>query len=416
MSTIKSSSEDLTLNADGSNDIKFQSNGVEKASISSAGAFTSTTIDATALTGNLPAISGASLTGLPAAGDKRNYIIDGDYTQTIGGTSASYSTTDTYTILPLWYYESNGSGGTYTISQDSDVPTFAQSNHSSQYSMKVDCTVTHTPAAGEFQYLEYKITGTDYTHLYDKEVTLSFWHKHTKTGTHCAVVQSSTTGRSFVMDYTQDTTNTWEQHTQTLTLDTNDSPFAETEIGLRLIFTVATGSDYHTTADTWAGSRELGVTGMVNNGDSTSNNMLFSQISLCLGSTATFTSESIATVRDQVDYYVQRYDADSVAEECFYATPVANSTSAAYGVMPWRKKLRVDPTVTSSGSGTWELRPGTPGIGSTGVTGAFTSVYVGTSGGMLGFPVAAASLVAGGVGYMRRVGTTDAWMMVDARH
>ena len=41
MSTIKSSSEDLTLNADGlGKDIKFQSNGVEKASISSAGALT----------------------------------------------------------------------------------------------------------------------------------------------------------------------------------------------------------------------------------------------------------------------------------------------------------------------------------------------------------------------------------------
>ena len=69
MSTIKSSAEHLTLNADGaSKDIKFQANGVEKASISSAGAFTSTTIDATKLTGNLPAISGASLTNLPAGG------------------------------------------------------------------------------------------------------------------------------------------------------------------------------------------------------------------------------------------------------------------------------------------------------------------------------------------------------------
>jgi|21_taG_2_1085346.scaffolds.fasta_scaffold12383_5 hypothetical protein len=65
MSTIKSSDEHLTLNADGSSkDIKFQANGVEKASISSAGAFTSTTIDATKLTGNLPAISGANLTGI----------------------------------------------------------------------------------------------------------------------------------------------------------------------------------------------------------------------------------------------------------------------------------------------------------------------------------------------------------------
>ena len=55
MSTIKSSDEHLTLNADGaSKDIKFQANGVEKASISSSGAFTSTTIDATALTGTIP--------------------------------------------------------------------------------------------------------------------------------------------------------------------------------------------------------------------------------------------------------------------------------------------------------------------------------------------------------------------------
>ena len=67
MSTIKSSDEHLTLNADGSSkDIKFQANGVEKASISSAGAFTSTTIDATKLTGALPAIDGSNLTGISA--------------------------------------------------------------------------------------------------------------------------------------------------------------------------------------------------------------------------------------------------------------------------------------------------------------------------------------------------------------
>ena len=43
MSTIKSSDEHLTLNADGtSKDIKFQANGVEKASISSTGVMTAT--------------------------------------------------------------------------------------------------------------------------------------------------------------------------------------------------------------------------------------------------------------------------------------------------------------------------------------------------------------------------------------
>ena len=55
MSTIQSSSDHVIINADGSSkDIKFQANGVEKASISSSGAFTSTTIDATKLTGTIP--------------------------------------------------------------------------------------------------------------------------------------------------------------------------------------------------------------------------------------------------------------------------------------------------------------------------------------------------------------------------
>ena len=69
MSTIKSSSDHLTLSSDGSGkEVKFQIDGVEKASISTAGAFTSTTIDATKLTGALPAISGANLTGVSSVG------------------------------------------------------------------------------------------------------------------------------------------------------------------------------------------------------------------------------------------------------------------------------------------------------------------------------------------------------------
>ena len=96
MSKIQSSSEHLTLNADGSSkDIKFQANGVEKASISSAGAFTSTTIDATKLTGALPAISGAALTGLSASDSTKMPLAGGTFTggvtfngtQTLGSSS-----------------------------------------------------------------------------------------------------------------------------------------------------------------------------------------------------------------------------------------------------------------------------------------------------------------------------------------
>jgi hypothetical protein len=106
VSTIKSSAEDLTLNADGSNEIKFQINAVEKASINSSGLLTSTTIDATALTGNLPAIDGSNLTGISAGtaltGSTNNTIptvtganaISGEANLTFDGTDLTLGTGD----------------------------------------------------------------------------------------------------------------------------------------------------------------------------------------------------------------------------------------------------------------------------------------------------------------------------------
>jgi hypothetical protein len=78
MSTIKSSAENLTLNADGANnDIIFQSNGSNVATLDQAGLLTATSfagsgasltaLPAANLTGTLPAISGASLTGIVTA-------------------------------------------------------------------------------------------------------------------------------------------------------------------------------------------------------------------------------------------------------------------------------------------------------------------------------------------------------------
>jgi len=89
MSTIKSSDEHLTLNADGSSkDIKFQANGVEKASISSSGAFTSTTIDATKLTGTIPNFTS---TGIDDNADATAITIDSSENVAIGHTSTTGS-------------------------------------------------------------------------------------------------------------------------------------------------------------------------------------------------------------------------------------------------------------------------------------------------------------------------------------
>jgi hypothetical protein len=123
MSTIKSSSEHLTLNADGaSKDIKFQANGVEKASISSAGAFTATTIDATKLTGALPVIDGSSLTGV--SGGKVLQVL-------------SSLKTDSYTALTQTFTDIPDMSVTIT-------PTSSTSKLLVNVSLSASCSAHHT--------------------------------------------------------------------------------------------------------------------------------------------------------------------------------------------------------------------------------------------------------------------------------
>jgi len=115
MSTIKSSDEHLTLNADGaSKDIKFQANGVEKASISSSGAFTSTTIDATKLTGTIPNFTS---TGIDDNADATAITIDSN--ENVGiGTSPSYKL---HTLIGSG--EANGVGILNTSGQGLNIYT-----------------------------------------------------------------------------------------------------------------------------------------------------------------------------------------------------------------------------------------------------------------------------------------------------
>ena len=81
MSTIKSSNEHLTLNADGSGkDIKFQSNGSEIASISDGGVVTATSY----------AGSGANLTNIPATDISGKLNLSGG---TMTGTIAGFTST-----------------------------------------------------------------------------------------------------------------------------------------------------------------------------------------------------------------------------------------------------------------------------------------------------------------------------------
>ena len=266
----------------------------------------------------LPAISGASLTNLPAGGaalSERNFIIDGDFTQWPEGTTVTNPATDKYGPA-LWKVRKENSSAGVDYIRSTDVPTYAQSGHSSKYSMKIDCTTTtanpshSTHGANAIRFFT---TGSDNRYILGKEMTLSFWIKATKTGTSCVYFQNGSYNRTYVVEFTINTTLTWEKKTVTFTMDTAAGGtwgLAEADRGLQVAFALNKGgSVYAGAAGNWAASASSlsSTTNQINHLDSTSNVVYISQVMLVLGDTAptAFLGESISTILNQIAYYVK---------------------------------------------------------------------------------------------------------------
>ena len=399
MSTIKSSSEDLTLNADGSNDIKFQSNGVEKASISSAGAFTSTTIDATKLTG-----------------EKASYIIDGDFTQW-EDTSATSFANATYSgaMLMKW---GGSTTGTATMERSTDVPTAAESGHQSDYSVLYKCTGTDTPSASENLTTSHIITGSDYANLHGGQYTVSFWAKTAANNSghryYVALSNASAGAGSIVNSFIP--TSSWQKFSFTVTADTVGTwGFNEASAGLRIYIALMAGTTFDdATEGVWNTTFELydSTSAIGNFMASTSNEFYLSQLQCVKGSVApTFSSESVATVKSQVDYYVQRFDYD-VTSYIPVTIGGCNATSSMRTTLYFRKEMRGTPTVTSSAASTF--------AGSDYLATATGSSVATTNEDRhhveLALSQAGTTWTTGMAGMIQRDGTDTCWVMADARH
>jgi hypothetical protein len=285
------------------------------------------------------------------SGDLRNFIIDGDFTQFPTGNITAVA--NSAYGAALWENFDVGGELVHDIDQLADVPTVGESSHSSTYSMSIDVTTAESAvAAGDFQVIEYKVTGSDFAHLNQQQVTLSFWHKHTKTGVFCGYFMNSAENRSYVYEYTQSSTNTWEKHTETLTLDTSGTwLLTEADIGLRVGFCMYGGSTFQGTADSWEGAKDYCTSNQVAGADSSSNFCKFSQVGLYLGSSApsAFLGEPVTTVQQQVEWYIETTDDNGVhpstggmSSGTFDGISFADNGLSGF---VFKTKKRVDPTI-----------------------------------------------------------------------
>lgn len=177
----------------------------------------------------------------------------------------------------------------HDVTKAADAPTLAEAGIFTQNSILVDCTtIDASIAAGDFTTLGTKIEGYDFTRIAQRKFTISFWHKHTKTGIYCVAFRNAGSDRSFVAEYTQTVTDTWERSTVTV----DASPSAGTwdyinGIGLNVTFALAAGTTFHTTAGAWQTGNFIATANQVNACDDVANNFRLALIQIEAGGVAT---------------------------------------------------------------------------------------------------------------------------------
>lgn len=181
----------------------------------------------------------------------KNYVINGDMRIAQRGTSFAAIANNTYT-LDRWVYGKVGAA-VHTVSQDTDVPTFAQSGYLFQNSLRINLTTPDNSIdAGDLYYIGQRIEGYNFANIAQKPFTVSFWVKANTIGKYYVSAVNNAADRSAVRGFTINSSNTWEQKT----VDFPASPSAgswnyTTGSGLRLTFVLAAGTSFHTTENAW---------------------------------------------------------------------------------------------------------------------------------------------------------------------
>jgi len=221
----------------------------------------------------------------------RNIVINGDMAVSQRATSTASITASGYHTIDR-FQTSASSIGTWTQSQDTDVPT----GQGFATSLKMDCTTADaSPAASDNLIIIQKFEGQNLQYLKKgtasaESLTLSFWVKSNKTGTYIAGLHDRDNSRIISKSYTIDSSDTWEQKEITFAGDTTGAFDNDNAGSLDIQMWLAAGSDFSggTLATTWQSQTNANrAVGQVNLADSTSNEFFITGVQLEAGSVAT---------------------------------------------------------------------------------------------------------------------------------
>lgn len=286
----------------------------------------------------------------------RNVIINGNMNIWQRNTSFTSIADNTYNV-DRYFYRKTGVM-VHDLTRDTDVPGTANF----QYSMKLDCTNADADiAAGDLCTQTQPIEGYNFKQFVGKTATLSFWVKATKTGTYCISFRNSVSDRSYVSEYTVNSSNTWEKKEITLTFDYTGGTWNFVNgVGLQISWVLAAGSTFQTTADTWQTGNYLATSNQVNACDNIGNLFRLTGIQLELGSIAT--EFEYRTIQQELilcqRYYEKSYSYDvfpgAITQEGAHQSTITTAYFLGSGSVPHNVIKRTDPTIilysTNSGN------------------------------------------------------------------
>ena len=284
----------------------------------------------------------ADLAGSADAGGLtgRNLIING--AQTVSqrhGTSAV--TSDQY-LTDRFTSANNNHSGAWSWQQVTDAPAGFKN------SLKFTTTTADaTTATNQYSLLRYYTEGNDTAHLDfgssdAKGITLSFYVKSSLTGTFGGSIGNNAQNRSYPFTYSISSASTWERKTVTLSGDQSGTWETGVSTGLRINFSMGTGTSYQGTAGAWNGDTDFSATGETSVLATLNATWQITGVQLEVGEQATpFEHRSFGDELRRCQRYYQQIGSG-------YGK--ASSTSAFDCSVTFNPPMRTSPTVSDNGT------------------------------------------------------------------
>lgn len=298
--------------------------------------------------------------------NRKNFIINGDMRidQRNGGAPVVGVGASEY-IIDRWNI-AHSSDGSVTAQQAGSSPTPVEAGHSNVNSLLLDIT-TADASIGATQYLTanqyiegYNIASMGFGKAGTRKMTLSFWHRHTKTGIYSVGMRNHASSRSYAMEYTQSVSNTWEKAVLTFDVDTSGVWAIDNTRGLGLVFAAAVGTTYQAPSnDTWLDGNYFASANQVNAMDNPANEFRITLVQLEAGDQATeFDWRPYPEELALCQRYYQRINATGAYHSFANGLAWSTATNTMIVFVPHPVAMRSIPTFNNSGASGFGVDPG----------------------------------------------------------